>query len=87
MDDTCHTPDRMTEIDLSTILDVMNQVGGVSGLDPDQDFYDAGFTSLNALPLLMELETRFSVSIPDDRFIAARTPRALQDMISDLKQA
>ena len=42
---------------------------------PDEDFYDAGFTSLSSLKLLMQLETEWDVSIPDDEFIVARSAR------------
>jgi acyl carrier protein len=70
---------------LSSIVGIICKIGAVSGIDPDQDFYDAGFVSVNALPLLIELEDRFSVVIPDDRFINARTPRALSELVSSLQ--
>lgn len=73
--------------DLTTISDVIQQVSGVSGIGPDQDYYEAGVTSVMALPLLMELEERFGVSIPDDRFVAARTPRLLHQLVLDLSGA
>jgi acyl carrier protein len=76
----------MPEGNLSTIIKIICTVGNVAELRPDQDFYDAGFTSVNALPLLMEMEDHFQVTIPDDRFIGARTPRALSDVIAELKQ-
>jgi acyl carrier protein len=60
-------------------------VCGISDLQPDQDFYDAGVTSVQALPLLMELEDRFEVAIPDDRFIAVRNTRALCAVIAEIK--
>ena len=53
---------------------------------PDDDFYDAGVTSVMALPILLDLEDHFGVSIPDDRFIAARSPRSVAELIVDLKQ-
>ena len=37
------------------------------------------------LELLVELETQFDVSIPDDDFLKARTPRDLMEMVSRLK--
>jgi acyl carrier protein len=72
---------------LAPIIDVLRDVGGVAGLQPDQDFYDAGVTSVQALPLLLELEEKFEVSIPDDRFMAARTARALSEMVRGIKEA
>ena len=67
------------------VLDVIGQVTGVTSLSPDQDMYDAGVTSVQALPLLMELEARFNVTIPDDRFIASRSARDLSALINDLR--
>ena len=72
------------EDNLSGVLAIVRTVGGLEQLDPDQDFYDAGFTSVNALPLLLEMEDRFQLQIPDDRFIQARTARQLCDLIGEL---
>ena len=71
---------------LTAVLDVIREVGGVTDLEPDQDFYEAGVTSVLALSLLLELEDKFAVAIPDERFIAARSPRALCAMIEDIKR-
>lgn len=73
--------------DLAVIMDIISQVGGVQNLGPDQDFYDAGISSVTALPLLMELETRFAITLPDDRFVQARTASALQKIVAELKNS
>ena len=70
---------------LDVVEAVIREVCGISGLQPDQDFYDAGVTSVQALPLLMELEDRFEVAIPDERFIAVRNTRALCAVITEIK--
>jgi acyl carrier protein len=70
---------------LDCIVGIICRIGAVTGIQPDRDFYDAGFVSVNALPLLIELEDRFGVVIPDDRFINARTPRALSDLVASLQ--
>jgi acyl carrier protein len=70
--------------ELITISEIIQQISGVSSIEPDKDFYEAGLTSVMALPLLMELEERFGVSIPDDKFVEARTPRALHHLITEL---
>jgi acyl carrier protein len=75
-----------SEIDVSSVLEIITRLGALDHLDPDQDFYDAGVASITALPLLMELEGHFAVSIPDDRFINARSGRALCEMIAELKR-
>ena len=73
----------MTE--LETITQLISQVGKIPAVAPDADIFDAGFVSINALELLVELETQFDVSIPDDDFLKARTPRDLMEMVSRLK--
>ncbi len=72
---------------IATVMQVIQEVSGVAELQPDQDFYEAGVASVQALPLLLELESKFDVTIPDDRFISARTPRALTEIISGLREA
>ena len=68
---------------LDAVLTTIREVTGVSQVLPDQDFYDAGVTSVQALPLLLELEERFHVTIPDDQFVAARSARRLSEMIQN----
>lgn len=73
--------------DLETITAKLREVGKIGAVGPDDDFYAAGFSSINALELLLGLEDQFGVSIPDDKFVEARTPRALHTMIASLKTA
>ena len=61
-------------------------VGSLPSLLPEQDFYAAGFSSVRALDLLLELEAVFGVVIPDDAFVEARSPAALASMIESLKK-
>lgn len=53
-------------------------------MDDDRDIYDAGFSSIASLELLLELETIYGVSIPDDQFVIARTPRQLRALVANL---
>ena len=71
---------------LPTILEILARIGGIPNIAPDQDFYDAGLSSVSALPLLLELEERFGLSIPDERFIAARTAVDLEKLLDELRQ-
>lgn len=71
---------------LPVILDILARIGGIPNLAPDQDFYDAGVSSISALPLLFEVEEHFGLSIPDERFIAARTALDLEKLIDELRQ-
>lgn len=72
--------------ELGGIAEILSRIGKVEGLGPDDDVYDAGFSSMNALELLLELESAYGVSIPDDQFIAARTLRGLDTLIENLRQ-
>jgi acyl carrier protein len=72
--------------DLQRIAAIVREVGKIQNVGLDDDIYDAGFSSINALELLMELESAFRVSIPDDAFIRARTPHALHAVVERLRQ-
>ncbi|MGH9453439.1 MAG: acyl carrier protein [Terriglobia bacterium] len=80
------TRKRMSDGDLSVIVEIICRTGGIENLRPAQDFYDAGVSSVNALPILMEMEDRFQVSIPDERFMNARTADAIHEVLLDLKK-
>jgi acyl carrier protein len=56
-------------------------------MDDDRDIYDAGFNSIASLELLIELETIHGVTIPDDQFVLARTPRQLRTLVERLGDA
>ena len=65
---------------LEDVLDILRQtLGGEFG--PTEDFYDAGMTSIMALPLLLEIEQQFGVTIPEDEFLDARTAQDLANCI------
>lgn len=70
---------------LSGVFEIIKNAAQLSALDENQDFYEAGVTSLMTLQILLDLESRFDVSIPDDRFIATRTVRRVTDLIAELK--
>ena len=72
----------MSSEQLQQIVEIVRTTGKLSDIRPDEDFYDAGFSSINALQLLMELETAFDVTIADDEFVNARTCIALQALVS-----
>ena len=72
--------------EMNRIAEIVCTVGQIGAINADEDFYEAGVSSLSALQLLLELESACEVSIPDDQFIVARTPRALHNLIASLKQ-
>lgn len=74
-------------VEIEEVIEIVKSVGKLSALGPDDDMYEAGFASMRALELLQELEDTFEVDIPDDeRFPAARTPRALHEILMELMQ-
>jgi acyl carrier protein len=73
--------------ELDQICSIIRETGKLAALEADQDFYAAGFSSVRSLDLLLELEDRFGVSIPDDRFITARSARSVHNLVSSLRQA
>jgi acyl carrier protein len=72
--------------ELERITTIVCEVGKIAHVGPDDDFYDAGFSSINALELLLQLEDACEVSIPDDQFITARTARDLAAIIVQLRR-
>lgn len=68
-------------VDVDQIIGIVCEVGELPALGPDDDVFDAGFSSVRTLVLLMRLEEAFELSIPDDRFITCRTPRALCEVV------
>ena len=72
--------------EMSRVRAIICGVGKIDHIEPDDDIYDAGVSSVRALELLLELEAAFEVSIPDDLFIEARTPRALHNVLVGRQQ-
>ncbi len=72
------------ESNLLEILAIIKQLGGLASLDADQDFYEAGVSSVQSLPLLMQIEDEYSISIPDERFTEIRTARQLSALVGEL---
>jgi acyl carrier protein len=71
---------------VADVVALISRIGKMTDLAPEQDFYEAGFSSVSALELLLEMEATFGVAIPDDRFITARTPLALQTLVVQLQE-
>ncbi len=75
------------DADLNKIIGIVETAGEIDGLAPDQDIYKAGLSSLKAMDVMLDLETEFNVSVPDDQFVQARTPSALLDLVRRLQAA
>ena len=68
------------------IIHLICQVGGIGSVAPDGGIYDAGFSSVRVLELLLALEQEFGITIPDKEFMAARTPREISGLIESLQE-
>ncbi len=77
----------MTSPSIDAISAVVIRVGNIPAIGADEDIFQAGMSSVDALQLLLELESVFAVAIPDDEFVSARTPRDLKTMIERLARA
>lgn len=54
--------------------------------DEKADFYsDLGMPSMKAMELLMTLEERYGVSVPDEEFVEAKSLERLAGMMQGLK--
>jgi acyl carrier protein len=63
------------------IAEIVCRLAKLPNLGHDVDYFNAGLASIQALELLIELESQFGVSLPDDEFAKVRTVRALSDLI------
>ena len=73
-------------MELAKVQEIICSIGKIDEIGPDEILGNAGFSSMNALELLLEIETLCEISVPDDRFIAARTPRDLFCLIRELRE-
>jgi acyl carrier protein len=71
--------------DVTRIVDIIKRIGDLETLEPDQDFYRAGVDSMKALDVMLELETEFDITVPDDRFVQARTAEDLSGLVAQLR--
>jgi acyl carrier protein len=71
---------------MERVIQLISQVGGIGSVGPDAGIYEAGFSSVRVLELLLALEDEFGVKIPDNEFMAARTPRQISGLIDQLRE-
>ena len=77
---------RTREETLERVIQLISEIGGIGLVAAEGGFYEAGFSSVRALELLLALETEFGVTIPDKDFVRARTPRAIVALLERLQQ-
>jgi acyl carrier protein len=64
------------------VAGVVCRLANLTSLEPGQDFFDAGLASVQALELLLEVESTFGVSLSDEDFAKVRTVRDLSALIT-----
>jgi acyl carrier protein len=74
-----------TEQDLEMLKETLCRFLSRESVGEDEDIYQAGLTSIMVLPLLAEIEDTFQLTVPDADFLNARTPRALAQMVQQLR--
>jgi acyl carrier protein len=71
---------------MERVIQLISQIGGIDSISPDAGIYEAGFSSVRVLELLLALEEEFGVSIPDQEFMATRTPREILALLERLQE-
>jgi acyl carrier protein len=77
--------DTAVEVELRQILSDLAQLP--SGFSAQADLYsELGMPSVKAMQLLLELEDRFGIAVPDEDFVEATTLDKLTALVSGLKK-
>jgi acyl carrier protein len=72
-----------SEDGVAVICRLVKEVHDLGDAKADDDIYDLGFPSIEALNLLIRVEEHFGVTIEDDSaFAGARTPRGLWAVVA-----
>ncbi len=71
------------------VVSIVETCGKLAGpIPPDKDLYsDLGVESVNAISILLALESRLGTAIDDTRFVEARTLNGLVDLVAGTKLA
>ncbi len=72
---------------LEEVIDLVREVGKIQQLSSDEDFYEAGLSSMASLTLMLEIEQRYQLTLPDEEFLVCRTANELGSLISTLRPA
>lgn len=76
----------MSEV-VDKVVEIIKRIGGIDTLEPDENFYRAGIDSMAGMDVMLDLETEFDLTIPDDQFVAARTANDLAALVERLRNA
>lgn len=65
----------------AAIVDIMAEFAGLAAIGVDQNFFDAGGTSVGAMRVVLSLNRRWDIDIALDTFIGAPTAAALAEVV------
>ena len=65
------------------VAGIVRRLANLMELAPEQDYFNAGLASVQALELLLEVESEFGVSLSDDQFASVRNVRQLAGLIAE----
>jgi acyl carrier protein len=71
---------------MERVIQLISQVGGINSVAAEANIYEAGFSSIRVLELLLALEQEFGIAIPDQDFMTARTPCEIFGLIERLQE-
>lgn len=71
---------------MERIVQLISQIGGIPAVEPDTVIYEAGFSSMRMLELLLALEEQYGIKIPDQEFITMRTAREMAALVERLRE-
>ena len=71
---------------MERVIQLISKIGGIGSISADAGIYEAGFSSVRVLELLLALEDEFGISIPDKDFMTARTPRQIFGLVERLRE-
>lgn len=80
-----HSEPQTPNPEIDRVTSIVCRIGGIPPIGPDDNLYRAGFASMKALELLVELEAEYDVAIQDDQFMRAQSPRDLAVMLAALR--
>lgn len=67
------------------LAQIVQRLGNIAALAPEQDYFDAGLKSIQALELLAEVEAAFEVTLPDEEYAKVRNVRDLAGLVASAR--
>lgn len=69
------------------VLRLIEEVGDLDGIGPEDDIYDQGLNSMSSVVLMIRIEQEFDISIPDIEFPELRTAVQLASAVAGARKS